>query len=222
MGAADAQGAVSGHAVKTMENARQLRPQAGNTRIRPAVMPAGQIRWLGMNAKIWQRHASGWSVWTRFATLPVLLLAVWSHSMIGLPGALAATSLVLIWLWLNPRLFPPPRRTDRWHVRATFGERIWLNRMFVPIPAEMSRTALALSLLAGAGFIMALWGAAENMLALTLGGTALTYAGKMAFLHQMTKLYARMKDSHPLYKAWSLTPQNDNSSPSGLFNRKHG
>ncbi|ADZ71086.1 hypothetical protein SL003B_2663 [Polymorphum gilvum SL003B-26A1] len=172
--------------------------------------PPAQMRWLGMTARVWQRHASGWSVWTRFATLPFLLAAIWSHVWIGTAGAVTAVAAVAVWLWLNPRLFPPPRRTDRWHVRATFGERVWLNRMAVPIPPAEARAALALSLVTGAGFLAAVWGAAETNLLTTATGLVVTYVGKLAFLDRMVRLYETMKTAHPLYKAWSQVPVNDN------------
>lgn len=180
------------------------------TSLRP--MDAGRIGLLGMDARVWQRHASGWSVWTRFATLPFLYLAVWSHVWLGWPSALALTFAVLVWLWLNPRLFPPPRRVDTWHARATFGERVWLNRFAVPIPVTDGRRALLLSLVTTAGFGLGLWGAATATLAAVIAGTLVTYAGKVAFLVGMVALYDRMRDAHPVYRSWSVIPDNDNDA----------
>ncbi|GGE78023.1 hypothetical protein GCM10007285_02340 [Stappia taiwanensis] len=175
-------------------------------------MDAGKIPALGMDADVWRRHASGWSVWTRFATLPLLHLAVWSHAWYGWPTALAAIALVCIWLWLNPRLFPPPKRFDSWHVRATFGERVWLNRLMVPIPDTINRRAMALSLVTGIGFVIGLWGAVTTSLAPLVIGLVLTYAGKMTFLQTMVRLYDEMRDAHPVYRSWSITPDNDNAA----------
>ena len=55
------------------------------------------------------RHANPWSVWTRILTLPVLVLAVWTRAWLGW-WALAPVAATVLWIWLNPRLFPRPRR----------------------------------------------------------------------------------------------------------------
>jgi hypothetical protein len=34
---------------------------------------------FGLKGDSWMRHANPWSVWTRFAVLPLLILAVWSR-----------------------------------------------------------------------------------------------------------------------------------------------
>ena len=174
-------------------------------------MNAGRLRMLGMDQDIWHRHASGWSVWTRFATLPVLFLSIWSHAWFGWPLAGLLIATVCLWLWFNPRIFPPPRRFDTWHARATFGERVWLNRGIVPIPADDNRRAVLLSLLTAAGFLLGMWGAVSTHLTAVLIGTVLTYAGKIAFLHGMVSLYDQMRDAHPVYRSWTTVPDNDNA-----------
>ena len=70
-----------------------------------------------LDAEGWARHANPWSGWTRFATLPLLALACWSRAWIGWWAALPL-ALLLAWLWLNPRAFPPPRRWDAWMSRG--------------------------------------------------------------------------------------------------------
>ena len=42
---------------------------------------------FAMDDAVWARHASGWSVWTRMATLPLLLLALWEPRLDRLVGA---------------------------------------------------------------------------------------------------------------------------------------
>ena len=163
-----------------------------------------------MDERTWDRHASGWSVWTRFATLPFLFLACWSHVWIGPWGAGAAISAIALWLWVNPRLFAPPKRTDTWHARATFGERVWLNRSRVPIPDHHVRVANALVVMTVIGFVAGIYGAATNSLWLALSGALMTYVGKMWFLNRMVGLYQDMKDKDPIYRSWLRMPGNDN------------
>lgn len=174
-------------------------------------MPAGQLKALGMTPAAWQRHASPWSVYTRMATLPVLVLAIWSHVWVGATLAALATLAVMVWLWINPRLFPPPRCTANWASKATFGERIWLNRLTVPIPEEDARAALTLSLVTGIGFVATIYGALSTNLLLTLPGLLVTYTAKLVFLDRMVGLYDKMHNAHPLYRFWAISPVNDNA-----------
>jgi len=158
-------------------------------------------RLFQMDERTWERHASPWSVWTRVASLPVLLLAVWSHVWLG-PWMLAPLALVILWLWLNPRLFPAPARTDTWSARATFGERVWLNRKNVPVPDHHVRVSHILSAVSAVGFAAALAGAILNNLLMTVSGGLVAWFGKMWFCDRMVWLYDDMKDEHPPYAAW--------------------
>jgi hypothetical protein len=159
-------------------------------------------RLFRMNERAWQRHASPWSVWTRIASLPLLLLAVWSHAWLGV-WALAPVALAMLWLWLNPHLFPAPARTDTWSAKATFGERVSLNRKSVPIPGHHIRVAHILIAVSAAGFVAALAGALLNDLLLTVSGGLVAWFSKMWFCDRMVWLYEDMKDKHPPYAAWS-------------------
>lgn len=157
---------------------------------------------FAMEDDVWKRHANGWSVWTRVATFPFLLLAIWSHAWIGWAGAIVATGLVCIWLWINPRAFPAPATTDTWHARATFGERLWLFRRELPIPRHHETAASILAGVALVGTLVAFAGAIMNWLWPTLLGTVLLYAGKLWFLDRMVWLYEDMKDTAPEYRSW--------------------
>jgi len=37
-------------------------------------------RMFALSATTWERHANPWSVWTRFAILPLAVIAVWSRA----------------------------------------------------------------------------------------------------------------------------------------------
>ena len=159
------------------------------------------LRVFRMDERTWERHANPWSVWTRVATLPFLLAAVWSHAWLG-AWAVVPVGLVLAWTWLNPRLFPPPARTDGWGAKATLGERVWVNRTAVPVPAHHARAARTLAVASGIGFVVALAGAALNDGLLALGGGLVAWFCKMWFCDRMVWLYEDMKDRHPPYAAW--------------------
>lgn len=159
-------------------------------------------RLFQMSDDVWARHASGWSVWTRVATFPFLLAAIWSHVWLGWPLAIVATLAVVVWLWLNPRIFPPPQTTDTWAAKATFGERVWINRKTVPIPGHHAIMAHILSVVGGIGFVVALYGAVFAAIWPAVLGTLLVFAGKLWFCDRMVWLYQDMIDRNPTYRSW--------------------
>jgi hypothetical protein len=100
---------------------------------------------LRLDAKTWERHANPWSVWTRFAILPLATAAIWSRAWIGW-WSLAPVAAVIVWAVVNPGFFAPPAHTSSWASRAVLGERVWLNRRAIPIP-EHHRRAIRLMFL---------------------------------------------------------------------------
>ena len=156
---------------------------------------------FNMTDEVWQRHANPWSVYTRIPILPVLLLVIWSYRWIGWLS-LCLTVLIIIWIWLNPRLFPVPKSTDNWGSKATFGERVWLNREQIQIPKHHAQWAKALSYASAIGlpFIIAGFWLNDAML-VTLGGT-LTTLFKLWFCDRMVWLYEDMKKASPQYESW--------------------
>ena len=162
-------------------------------------------RWLenlmAMDEAAWARHASPWSVWSRVPVLPLLALSVWSRQSIGW-WCLVPIAALLLWTFYNPRAFPPPATTDTWASKATFGERVWLNRKQVPIPAHHTRFAHLLGLLSGLGLVPMIYGlAAFEPFAAALGVVWVVMA-KMWFLDRMVWLYEEMRHDHPEYGAW--------------------
>ncbi|HEU4910034.1 MAG TPA: DUF6653 family protein, partial [Propionibacteriaceae bacterium] len=91
------------------------------------------IRLFGLKGEGWLRHANPISVWTRFAVLPMLALSIWSRTWIGL-WSLVPIALSLVFMIINPVLFPKPRSTKNWASKGVFGERIWADRTKVELP----------------------------------------------------------------------------------------
>jgi|GEM_PF-2315091 len=75
----------------------------------------------------WLRHTNPWSAYSRFSMLPLLAISFWSRVWLGW-WALVPIIIVLLWLWLNPRIFPRAKSTDNWASKAVLGERVWMNR----------------------------------------------------------------------------------------------
>ncbi|PKR88746.1 hypothetical protein CXZ10_13395 [Pleomorphomonas diazotrophica] len=139
---------------------------------------------MGMDDATWARHANPWSGWSRLTILPLLALAAWSRLWIGW-WALAPLSAVLVWAWLNPRLFPPPHSTDNWMSRGVLGERVWLTRHDDPALAHHRPVVRALTALSTLGAIALLAGLALLDLTLTLAGLAVAMLGKLWLVDRM-------------------------------------
>lgn len=161
-------------------------------------------RAMGMSDAVWARHASPWSVWSRFTCLPLLALAVWSRVWLGW-WALVPVALALFWIWWNPRAFPPPARTDNWASKGTFGERVYLNRKAVPIPAHHELAASILAAGSGPGAVLLVYGLADLHLWATLFGLFATMVPKIWFVDRMAWLYQDMRDATPEYASWLKT-----------------
>lgn len=157
-------------------------------------------RLFAMDARVWERHANPWSVWTRVAAFPLLVLAIWSRAWLGW-WALAPVAAMIVFLWLNPRLFPPPASTRSWASRAVLGERVWLNRAQVPIPEHHRRMAVILGIVPLGGLVPLIWGVAAYDVALTMLGLAVAMLGKLWFVDRMVWLFEDMKE-RPEYRDW--------------------
>ena len=158
-------------------------------------------RLMAMDDEAWARHANPWSAWTRFTVLPLFVLAVWSRVWLGW-WALLPVALVLVWNWLNPRFFAPPRSTDNWASKAVMGERIFLNRAEVPVPAHHARAAMVLTALSLPGMALLIYGLVVLDPLATVSGALLGVLPKVWFCDRMVWLYQDMKDADPRYVAW--------------------
>ncbi|TYB51146.1 hypothetical protein FXF51_54235 [Nonomuraea sp. PA05] len=131
-------------------------------------------RMAGMSEEAWRRHANPWSVWTRFAAIPLAILAIWSRAWIGW-WALVPLALVVLWLWANPHAFPPIDRPVAWSSRGIYGERLWLeDRSRMPAGFAVVQRFWTAGALAGLALLV--WG----LIALTvwptvLGATLIVY-----------------------------------------------
>lgn len=143
---------------------------------------------MAMNEETWERHANPWSVYTRIPVLLMLTAALWSRLWLD-KWCLVPIVAVLLWIWINPRAFPPPRSTNNWASQATFGERVWLRRKQHPIPREHDRAAALLTAMAAAGLPFLVWGIWELSLWPTAFGLFVTYAGKLWYLDRMVWLH---------------------------------
>ena len=143
---------------------------------------------LAMDEATWRRHASPWSAYTRFLTcLPLLVLAVWSRVWLGW-WALAPVTLALIWIWANPRVFPPPKNLDNWASKGVMGERIFLEHRD-EIAAHHRRAASLLTAASGIGLVVLIWGLWVLDPLSTVFGTVFSIGTKAWFIDRMVWIH---------------------------------
>lgn len=154
-----------------------------------------------MDERVWERHANPWSVWSRVATFPLFLLALWSAYWIGWYCLIPVTALS-VWLWLNPRIFPPPASTQSWAARAVLGERVYLLRVMHPVPLEHTNVATLLGIGSAIGVLLTAAGLiAAEPFTFIAGGT-MVMVFKLWFCDRMVWLFDEMSERVPEYRAW--------------------
>lgn len=159
---------------------------------------------MSMNDDTWRRHANPWSVYTRFSTLPLISLAFWSREWVGI-YSVVFIGLSFLWVWLNPRLFSAPKRTNNWASMGTFGERIYLNRKNEMIPAYHLRACIVLQSLSAMGLPFLVYGLYSLELWILILGNFWVMVFKAWFVDRMVWLYKDMNESNALYKSWLKT-----------------
>lgn len=149
-------------------------------------------RWIARcffrNDEDWLKHTNPWSIWTRFATLPFLVFAIWSHVWIGLYSLLPVV-LIIIWLWLNPTLFSVPSHQRHWGSKAVLGERYWLERDTHSIPNHHKKMVYLLNGLQIISTVFLVIGIWQTHLWLTLCAMIMVYFSKMWFLDRIVWIY---------------------------------
>jgi len=158
-------------------------------------------KFFGLNDETWMRHANPWSVWTRFAVLPLLALAIWSRDWIGW-YSLIPIAVLVFWTWINPRFFRPPATTKHWSSKAVFGERVWLRRQERPVAAHHRLPTIVLQILTGVGLPFLIWGLWAFQVWPVILGLFVVVLGKMWFLDRMVWIYEEAKHEHEDYAEW--------------------
>jgi hypothetical protein len=158
---------------------------------------------FGLEGERWMRHANPASVWTRFAVPPLLALAVWSREWIGW-WSLAAVALALVFMMVNPLLFPPPRSTRHWTSKGVLGERIWTERDKVTIPAQFRASGVtnATYAIQVVGLAVLVYGLVRFDLLAVVTGLVIAQTAKAWFIDRMVLLFEDMKTRHAGYAAW--------------------
>jgi hypothetical protein len=149
-----------------------------------------------MSDETWRRHANPWSVYTRFAAIPAMILAIWSRTWIG-GWAWLPVAFVLGWLWWNPRAFPAVTTTRSWAARGIYGEKLWLQRRH-DVPASFRSVFHGLIALGAAGLALLAWGLVHLRVWPTVFGATLIVLGQLWRIDRMGLLYEESQGQSPL------------------------
>lgn len=168
------------------------------------------VRLLNTQSATLKRISKPKNTLIRALALPALLTPLWFQVSLGWFWAIGLSVAAIFWVWAIPSFKSKPADASSWPRKATLGERMWLNRMFVPVPHQLHYKALAI-LLTGLAFVgVAIWGATTQDLPILITGVTLAYLVKLTSMFLMVKIYEHMKNAHPLYKSWQTVPSNDN------------
>lgn len=137
--------------------------------------PSEDASWL--DRYVWARHANPLSGWSRVASMPLLMACLYRRNWRGL-------ALTVVFVVLNPVLFPPPEDDSAWMTRVVYGERLWTRQDH----GQLSYPEI-LNLCNGVAAAYAVYAALERRPAETALATALSMALKFWFVAEMGHLY---------------------------------
>ena len=157
---------------------------------------------FGLEGENWARHANPVSVWTRFAVVPLLALSIWSRDWIGW-WSLVPVVLSLVFMVVNPMLFPKPRSTRNWASRGVFGERVWSERTSVEVPPQFTSAALTVTYaIQVVGAALLTYGLVRLDVVDTIAGLVVLQTAKAWFIDRQVLLFEDMKGRHPRIAEW--------------------
>jgi hypothetical protein len=139
------------------------------------------IRQADPTHTMFARHSSPWSAWTRWLSVPLMLVPAWT-------GKRSHTVAVGAWMALNPVIFPEPADDHAWSTRAVLGEELWIAER----PRDAAMAVDAAATLAG---ITALVAARRHRAAPAAGATAVTMALLLVYWRLMADYYAQHRDA---------------------------
>lgn len=131
--------------------------------------------WQNVKRAVFARHSNPWSMWTRWASTPLMLVPVWRRSP-------RDAALVGLWMALNPVLFSEPPHDRAWATRAALGEEQW-------IADRPMDTAMAVNVTATAALLAAIVAAHHRRAVPAAVATALEMALLMAYWELMVRYY---------------------------------
>ncbi|TYC63188.1 hypothetical protein FMN50_02260 [Rhodobacterales bacterium] len=156
------------------------------------------------------RPSAPFAIVIKFLSPGVLSGLLWTHVWLGLSTAALLCLGGAIGLAALQRLPFRGFGARSWMGRVGFGERVFLNRLVVPIPADRGRRITVLYLVFGVGAAVALVGGALASLVLTCSGLVVAMAAQVTCFRHLANLHRSMESRAPLYRFWTVSALNDN------------
>ena len=139
---------------------------------------------------------------------------LWTQVWIGTTGAvLLSIAGLAVLAGLTKLVGGASQRIGRktgWANQVGFGEKIWLNRLLLPVPPGINYRLMTLYAVFWLGVLVAGLGSLTAMPILSITGLAVAYAAQLVWFGKLIDLYRIMKDRNPLYRFWTAEPANDN------------
>ena len=145
---------------------------------------AGAFR---MTDDAWKRHANPWSVWTRFAAIPLMIVAIWSRVWLGW-WCLVPVGAVIVWLWLNPHVFAPVETPTSWAAKGIYGEKLWLKERD-RVPPDHLKVLRLLVPIGVAGFVLLGYGLVALEVWPTVFGASLIVLAQLWRIDRLVVFY---------------------------------
>jgi hypothetical protein len=133
--------------------------------------------WRKVKRAVFARHSNPWSMWTRWASTPLMLVPVWRRSA-------RDAALVGLWMAVNPLVFGKPAHDRAWSTRAALGEEQWI----VERPMD---AAMAIDLAATAALLAAMFAAHQRRAVPAAAATVMTMGLLMTYWGLMARYYDR-------------------------------
>lgn len=108
------------------------------------------------------------------------------------PGPLA---LVMVWLWLNPRVFPSVDQPTAWASKGIYGERIWATEP-ARVPTHHRRAFRLLAIPGVAGMALAVWGVVTLGVWPTVVGVTLVVLAQLWRIDRLVWMYDGLHPHH--------------------------
>lgn len=129
---------------------------------------------------VWERHSNKWSGWTRIFSVYPLVISTYFHNWYAVIG-------VIIFVILNPTIFPKPKDTNNWMSKSVIAEKEWLKRGGMK---QMDFIQL-INIINGLFFFGSLYAAYSSILYTAIILMVVSTSFKLWFLNEMVKRYER-------------------------------
>ncbi|MCX2722978.1 DUF6653 family protein [Roseibium salinum] len=159
------------------------------------------------------------ATYTRLIAPGLLTAALWTHIWLGVTGSVLVTMAAVLVLVSISRLPVASAHRNGWATLVGFGERIWLNRLAIPIPPQINHRLIVLYLVIWTGNLAALLGALTALPLLSATGLLVAYTAQSVSYQTLIQLYRVMQDKDPLYRFWTARTANDNK-PAGSARKR--